>query len=82
RVTSTVSFTPREKSVFNLLLNNSHQIVTIDQIGETLFPDTPNDFSLYSVSKTIQRLRDKLEQNGISGSIIQTKRHGGYLLAM
>lgn len=73
------SFSAREKELFNLLLTKSPALVTMDEIGEKLFTN-PNDFSLYAISKSIQRLRDRLEQNGISGSFIQTKRGEGYLL--
>jgi len=69
-------FTPSEKNIFNLLLSRSPNIVTFDELSTT----NPENFSLYAISKSIQRLRDKLERSGISGSFIQTKRGEGYLL--
>jgi len=74
------NMTPREREVFNLLLAKSPQLVTVDEIAEILFAANPEAFSLYAIAKSIQRLRDKLEKNGISGSYIQTKRGEGYLL--
>lgn len=68
--------TPSEKAVFNLLLSRSPDIVTFDELSDA----DPENFSLYAISKSIQRLRDKLEKHGISGSFIQTKRGEGYLL--
>lgn len=72
----TSRFTSREKQIFQLLLSKSNQVVTFDELSAT----DPENFSLYAVSKTIQRLRDKLEKSGVSGSFIQTKRGEGYLL--
>lgn len=72
----TSNFSVRENQLFQLLLSRSPNIVTFDELSST----DPNNFSLYAISKSIQRLRDKLEQNGVSGSFIQTKRGEGYLL--
>lgn len=69
-------FTIREKEIFHLLAAKAPNIVTFDELSSA---DLDN-FSLYGVSKGIQRLRDKLEQTGVSGSIIQTKRGEGYVL--
>jgi len=77
---SSINFSPREKEIIDLLSSVSPHAVSNDQIGNILFRQNPDDYSLFAISKTIQRLRDKLEQNGISGSFIQTKRGEGYLL--
>lgn len=75
----TSHFSTREKQLFELLLSRSPNVVTFDEINE-LLTNNYEQFSLYAISKSIQRLRDKLEKNGISGSFIQTKRGEGYLL--
>ncbi|MEK7163828.1 MAG: helix-turn-helix domain-containing protein [Patescibacteria group bacterium] len=75
----TTSFTLREKRLLDLLIAKSPQIVTFDEINE-LLTNNYEQFSLYAISKSIQRLRDRLEKSGISGSFIQTKRGEGYLL--
>lgn len=69
----------REKEALSLLIKNSNQITNIDSISEILFKDE-DDFSLQAVAKFIQRLRQKLEQNGVSSVYIQTLRGQGYLL--
>ncbi len=68
-----------EKVLMSLLIQNSNDVVTIDQIAENIYPNE-NNFSLYAIAKTVERLRGKLELNGISGSHIQTSRGKGYLL--
>lgn len=73
------NLTETEKNLMMSLINNENQVVDMDKIGETIFK-SEDDFSLYAISKTIQRLRDKFEANGISGSYIQTLRGKGYVL--
>lgn len=72
----TSNFSDAEKELFELLKSKSPNVVTFDELSKT----DPDNFSLYAVSKSIQRLRDKLEKSGVSGSYIQTKRGEGYLL--
>lgn len=76
----TTGFSDREKKLWELLSTKSPAIVSMDEVGNTLFGDNEDAFSLYAVSKAIQRMRDRLEKSGISGSFIQTKRGEGYLL--
>lgn len=76
----TKSFTSREKDILDTLISHSPLPVTMDEIGDIIFKSKPDSYSLSAIAKTIQRLRDRLEQNGISGSFIQTKRGEGYLL--
>lgn len=73
------NLTETEKKVLLILIKNSNTVTPIDDIGSVMFKSEDN-FSLYAISKTVQRLRDKLEKNGISGSYIQTLRGKGYLL--
>jgi len=73
------NLTPNEKNVMYMLIKKSNNIVSFDEIADTIFKDD-NNFSLFALSKFMQRLREKLEKNGISGSFIQTLRGKGYLL--
>ncbi|MBI2464682.1 winged helix-turn-helix transcriptional regulator [Candidatus Shapirobacteria bacterium] len=68
-----------ELGLFRELIKNQNQVVDFDSLGSSISKDE-DDFSLYAISKTVQRLRDKFEANGISGSYIQTLRGKGYLL--
>ncbi len=73
------NLTETEKKVLLSLIRNSNAVTKVDDIGSVIFKSEDN-FSLYAISKTIQRLRNKLEENGISGSYIQTLRGKGYIL--
>ncbi len=69
----------REREILAVMINKKNQIVSVDELADLLFK-SDEEFSLAAIAKTIQRLRDKLEQNGISGSFIQTLRGQGYVL--
>lgn len=69
----------REREILAIMIKRSNTVVTIDEIADLLFT-SDEEFSLAAIAKTIQRLRDKLEQNGVSGSFIQTLRGQGYIL--
>ena len=73
------NLTEREREMLVAMINKKGDTLTFDELGEILFINEKN-FSLYAISKTIQRLRDKFEENGVSGSYIQTLRGKGYLL--
>ncbi|EKD62494.1 MAG: hypothetical protein ACD_52C00144G0002 [uncultured bacterium] len=62
------------------MINKRNQLITVDEVANILFKDDENAFSLQAIAKAIQRLRDKLEENGVSGSFIQTRRGQGYIL--
>ena len=71
--------TQRETKILSILVNRGGGMLTMEELGNILF-ENPDNFSLQAIAKQIQRLRDKLEANGVSGSFIQTKRGEGYLL--
>lgn len=69
--------TSKDKKVLQAFLQK--QTLTTDDLATLLFKST-DDFSLYAISKYIERLRKKLEFNGLPGSHIQTIRGKGYKL--
>ncbi len=74
------TFSSRERELLDLLIAKSPNFATMDEIGDILFRNNEEAYSLAAIAKAMQRLRDHLEQTGISGSYIQTKRGEGYLL--
>jgi DNA-binding response OmpR family regulator len=67
-----------EKRLLMLLIKNSNKVVGIDELNGVISNEMEK-FSLYAVTKSIQRLRDKLEANGIPSTLIQTIREEGYM---
>jgi hypothetical protein len=72
---NTSEFSLKEKSLWQKFTDRPNQIISFDDIG-----GEADDFSLYAITKAVQRLRDKMESQGITGSLIQSKRGEGYLL--
>lgn len=70
-------FTTREHLALTQLIQ--HKSISTDQLADIIFSND-DEYSLYALAKFIQRLRDKLESYGLSGSCIQTVRGYGYTL--
>ncbi|MBP9691002.1 response regulator transcription factor, partial [Candidatus Woesebacteria bacterium] len=66
-----------EQRILMSLIENREGVVTYETIA-SLILQKEEAFSLYSISKRIQRLRDKLEEAGIGKHHIQTVRGVGF----
>lgn len=66
--------------VLQILYKSKGKLVTYDQIGEILWKDDPNKFSLWAISQIISRLRKKLSSYSINPKIISSQRGEGYIL--
>lgn len=66
-----------QKLLLELLLRKGHEVVTFDEVAETL---ESKEFSLWAVHKHVQRLRDRLTELGFAGYRIQSVRGVGYSL--
>lgn len=74
------SFTKQEKLALQELVTNKNKITSLDQISLALWGNDYSDFSLQAISKTIERLRQKLFSAGLNRQVIITKRKQGYIL--
>ena len=74
------NFSANETKVIRLLVTNKNQLCSFDQIGDVLWEDSVESFSVWAISKLIQRIRNKLQANGVSPAVIQTQRGHGYIL--
>lgn len=75
-------FTKQEKNVLGVLIRNKGQIITFDEMADTIWKEnTDQKFSLEAMAKVIENLRKKIRQSGINKEIIFTKRGSGYLLS-
>ncbi len=71
----------KESDILKLLIDNSSKIVTFDMIADTYWKDQVDEkFSIYSISKIIEKIRKSLSENGIKVSVISTVRKRGYML--
>lgn len=73
--------TKKEILILKELNNNKYEITTFDRLSEVIWKEKATEkFSLYALTKRIQRIRDKLKINGLSENLIHTQRGKGYVL--
>lgn len=71
----------KEKQVLRTMIEQKNKTVSHHEIARTIYQEkTAEKFSLWSVAKFMQRLRDKLEIEGISSHRIQTVYGKGFML--
>lgn len=75
-----VKFTKNEKMVLEKLHKSKGKLVTYDAIGEVLWKNQPDKFSLWAISQIIRRLRKKLCFYSLNPKIISSQRGEGYIL--
>ncbi len=66
-----------EHRILTALIENREGVLTYEVIGDLIL-QKEEKFSLYSISKRVQRLRDKLDEMGIGKHHIQTVRGVGF----
>lgn len=74
-----LELTRKEAALLTLFLEHPQTLVSFDQIAQLIWPDDPEKFSVWAVSKHIQRLRDRLERAGIDNRVLATRRGRGYV---
>lgn len=71
----------KELKVLRLMIGKEDKLINYREIGQTIYGDEFGEkFSLWGVSKFIQRLRDKLEKQNIGSHQIQTVYGQGFVL--
>lgn len=71
--------TSRELEILKILIDQSPELVSYDDLSDAIF-ESDEQYSLYTISKVIERLRKKLDNQGISSSYLVTSRNQGYYL--
>ncbi len=66
--------------LLDLLFAKQGLTVSYEEIAASLWPNN-EDWSLYALSKEIQRLRDKIKSSGINTRLVNAKRKLGYSLS-
>lgn len=67
--------TKQEEVIFNLLKNNSSQLVSFDKIATELWQEKEEKYSEYAITKLIERLKKKLPKY-----CVHSQRGVGYVL--
>lgn len=75
------NLTKSEKIVLENFINNKNKVVTYDRIADLIWKDKSFEkFSLYAISKLIERIRKKIKATGIKTNLIHTQRKEGFVL--
>lgn len=72
-------FTDYESKILKMLIINKNEIVKFDYIADNLWNNN-DKYSLWTIAKHIQNIRNKIEKEGVNPQIIQTFRKQGYIL--
>lgn len=70
----------KEKAILTLLFQAKGKVVTYDKIGEVIWKENPDKFSLWAIAQLIRRLKKKLSFYGVNPNIINSHRGEGYSL--
>ena len=68
-------------SILKLLIENRNKIVTYDEIADVIWGKFSDEkFSLYAITKLVERIRTRLKEEGINKDIIYTIKGKGFAL--
>ena len=75
-----VNFSKKELAVFNSLYKKKGRVVSFDCLGDALWQNEPDKFSLWAIAQTVRRLKRKLSTYFINPQIIRSVSGEGYIL--
>jgi DNA-binding winged helix-turn-helix (wHTH) protein len=73
-------FSKEEQSILQEFISNRGKIVSFDRVGEIVWKDESEKFSLWAIAKKIERIRKKIREYGVNYNVIETFRKKGYML--
>lgn len=73
--------TVKERILFDLLKHAEGKLVDFNMIGDSLWSNNEDKFSLYAITKLIEGLRVKMRSTGFDSSILKTSKGQGYFLS-
>ena len=76
-----VSLSPKEQILFNLLYQNAGAPISKQQIAEAVWPEYEAQVYDYQIESLIKRLREKIEPDPANPALILTAHGRGYKLA-
>ena len=76
-----VALRNEELKALKYFIGNKNKLVSYDELADVLWGEESYDkFSLQSMAKLMQRVREKVEAMGVFPQIIQTVKKSGYML--
>jgi len=80
-VKTNIELTQQEAKLLNLLLLNRNHAIDYFYIGDILWPNNPDKFSLWAIAKLVQKIRYKLYKAGFDDKKLMNVKGKGYMLA-
>lgn len=75
-----IYLTTSEQTVMQHLIGNRDKIVSFDSLGNVLWGENSEKFSLYAISRILSNIRKKIRNAGFINELIYTARGRGVLL--
>ncbi len=75
-----VPFSHKEKIILSTLVVNRGEVISFNDMGDIIWKGQEDKYSLWAMSKLVEKTRKKLKENGIYSEILQTVRKQGYVL--
>lgn len=73
--------TNNEGILLGLLKERKDSLVTFEEVGDALWGENSAEvYSLYAITKLVERLRKKIKASGINSELVHTQRGVGYYL--
>jgi hypothetical protein len=76
-----IALSPKEQLLFDLLYQNAGNLVTKQQVAETVWPEYAAEVFDYQIENMVKQLRERLEPDPRKPVLILTMRGRGYKLA-
>ncbi|MFC1790826.1 winged helix-turn-helix domain-containing protein, partial [Patescibacteria group bacterium] len=73
-----VPFSPTEEQILKKLISTRDEATSYYELGDLIWKNDPDKFSLWALSRMIYKIRDKLYRNGLSPEHIKNLRGRGY----
>lgn len=77
-----INFSKNESLILEKLLNCPDETVDYYQLGDVLWPNNPDKFSLWALSRAIFKIKNKIRLNGLSPDHIKNARGEGYYFTL
>lgn len=71
-------FTPTEEIILKRLINTPNDPVSYYDLGDLIWKEEVDKFSLWALSRTVFKIRNKLRKNGLDPEYIKNLRGQGY----
>lgn len=77
-----IALSPSEEALLSKLLLSGNTPVSYYELGDVLWKDNPDNFSLWALARMVYKIRRKLKFNNLPEDIIKNKRGYGYFAVL